>query len=51
MRIGGKNVVFAPNYGSPFVRDLDQGRRYGTIADFQNTGGIFHLAVIFLKAK
>lgn len=34
--IGGPNTVFAPNYGSPFVRDLDQGRRYGTIEDFQN---------------
>ena len=34
--IGGKNVVFAPNYGSPFVRDLDRGRRYGTIEDFRN---------------
>ena len=34
--IGGKNVVFAPNYGSPFVRDLDGGRRYGTIGDFRN---------------
>jgi trimethylamine---corrinoid protein Co-methyltransferase len=34
--IGGDNCVFAPNYGSPFVRDLDQGRRYGTIEDFRN---------------
>ncbi len=34
--IGGKAMVFAPNYGSPFVRDLDNGRRYGTIQDFQN---------------
>ncbi|MGL4311890.1 MAG: trimethylamine methyltransferase family protein [Paracoccaceae bacterium] len=34
--IGGKNVVFAPSYGSPFVMDLDRGRRYGTIEDFQN---------------
>jgi trimethylamine--corrinoid protein Co-methyltransferase len=34
--IGGKNMVFAPNYGSPFVRDLDKGRRYGTIEDFRN---------------
>lgn len=34
--IGGDNVVFAPNYGSPFVRDLDRGRRYGTIEDFRN---------------
>ncbi|MEN9506687.1 MAG: hypothetical protein RI958_2613 [Actinomycetota bacterium] len=34
--IGGPNTVFAPNYGSPFVHDLDQGRRYATLADFQN---------------
>ena len=33
--IGGKATVFAPNYGSPFVHDLDKGRRYGTIEDFQ----------------
>jgi len=34
--IGGDTTVFAPVYGSPFVHDLDGGRRYGTIADFQN---------------
>ena len=34
--IGENNVVFAPAYGAPFVRDLDKGRRYGTIEDFQN---------------
>jgi len=34
--IGGRNTVFAPNYGSPFVRDLDGGRRYGTVEDFRN---------------
>ena len=34
--IGGANTVFAPNYGSPFVHDLDKGRRYGTIEDFCN---------------
>ncbi len=34
--IGGDNTVFAPNYGSPFVHDLDNGRRYATLADFQN---------------
>jgi trimethylamine--corrinoid protein Co-methyltransferase len=34
--IGGNNTVFAPNYGSPFVHDLDKGRRYGTIEDFRN---------------
>ena len=36
VRIGGRNVVFAPSYGSPFVMDLDNGRRYGTIEDFRN---------------
>jgi len=36
VRIGGRNVVFAPSYGSPFVMDLDKGRRYGTIEDFRN---------------
>jgi trimethylamine--corrinoid protein Co-methyltransferase len=36
VRIGGMATVFAPNYGSPFVRDLDNGRRYGTIEDFRN---------------
>jgi trimethylamine--corrinoid protein Co-methyltransferase len=36
VEIGGKNTVFAPVYGSPFVHDLDQGRRYGTIEDFRN---------------
>lgn len=36
VEIGGKNTVFAPVYGSPFVHDLDGGRRYGTIEDFRN---------------
>ncbi len=36
VRIGGDSVVFAPAYGSPFVMDLDKGRRYGTIEDFRN---------------
>ena len=29
-------MVFSPAYGSPFVMDLDRGRRFGTLADFQN---------------
>jgi trimethylamine--corrinoid protein Co-methyltransferase len=36
VQIGGNATVLAPNYGSPFVRDLDRGRRYGTIEDFRN---------------
>ncbi len=35
VRIGGNNQVFAPIYGPPFVRDLEGGRRYGSIADFE----------------
>ncbi len=34
--IGGKNTVLVPAYGSPFVHDLDKGRRYATIEDFRN---------------
>ena len=33
---GGDGTIFAPAYGSPFVRDLDGGRRYGTIEDFRS---------------
>lgn len=36
VEIGGAHTVFAPSYGSPFVFDLDGGRRYGTIEDFEN---------------
>src|SRR5689334_23372050 len=36
VHIGDPYTVLAPNYGSPFVRDLDNGRRYGTIEDFRN---------------
>src|SRR5271166_4642268 len=36
VQIGGNHTVFAPAYGPPFVSDLDRGRRYGTLEDFQN---------------
>ncbi len=32
--VGGRNLVLAPVYGPPFVRDADGGRRYATIDDF-----------------
>ena len=35
-RIGGPHTVFAPAYGPPFIRNLDEGRRYATIEDFRN---------------
>jgi trimethylamine--corrinoid protein Co-methyltransferase len=33
--IGGKNLVLAPVYGPPFVRDAEGGRRYATMADYE----------------
>jgi trimethylamine--corrinoid protein Co-methyltransferase len=36
VEIGGDNTVFAPVYGPPFVYDIDKGRRYAELADFQN---------------
>ena len=34
--LGGDGIVFMPGYGSPFVTDLDNGRRYASIEDFRN---------------
>ena len=36
VQIGGMATVLAPAYGSPFVTDMEKGRRYGTIEDFRN---------------
>ena len=36
VKIGGPHTVFVPAYGPPFVRSLDEGRRYATIEDFRN---------------
>ena len=33
--VGGKNLVLAPVYGPPFVRDVAGGRRYATMEDFR----------------
>ncbi|MBM4231212.1 MAG: trimethylamine methyltransferase family protein, partial [Gammaproteobacteria bacterium] len=42
VRIGGLHQVFAPVYGSPFVRDLEEGRRYGTLNDFHRLVKLTH---------
>jgi trimethylamine--corrinoid protein Co-methyltransferase len=34
--IGDPHVVLVPTYGSPFIHNLDDGRRYATIEDFRN---------------
>ncbi len=36
VKVGGKNTVFVPMYGAPYVRDLDNNRRYGSLADLNN---------------
>ncbi len=42
--IGGKSLVLAPVYGPPFVRDLDNGRRYAKIEDFQKLVKLGHMS-------
>ena len=42
--IGGKRTVLVPAYGPPFVHDLDKGRRYATIEDFQNFVKLAYMA-------
>jgi trimethylamine--corrinoid protein Co-methyltransferase len=44
VRIGGKHTVFVPAYGSPFIRNLDEGRRYATLEDFCNFVKLAYLA-------
>ncbi|GIT48933.1 MAG: hypothetical protein Ct9H300mP14_08610 [Gammaproteobacteria bacterium] len=36
VKIGENHCVLVPAYGSPFVHDLDKGRRYATLEDFEN---------------
>lgn len=36
IEFGGDSLILAPAYGPPFVTDLKGGRRYGTMADFEN---------------
>jgi len=44
--IGGKHTVFAPTYGSPFVRGLDNERRYGALEDLQNFVKLTYMAPV-----
>jgi trimethylamine--corrinoid protein Co-methyltransferase len=36
IEFGGNNLIFGSAYGSPFVTDIKDGRRYATLEDFQN---------------
>jgi len=42
--IGGSNTVFAPVYGPPFIRNLDEGRRYASMEDFRNFVKLAYMA-------
>ncbi len=44
VHFGGNSTVFSPVGGPPFVSDLDNGRRYGTLADLQNFIKLAHMA-------
>lgn len=44
VEIGGKNLVCAPVYGPPFVRDAEGGRRYATMADFEKFVKLGHMS-------
>jgi trimethylamine---corrinoid protein Co-methyltransferase len=37
VKVGGEATVFGPAAGSPFIHDLDRGRRYATKADYHET--------------
>ena len=34
LTVGGRNIIFAPVYGPPFVMDRERGRRQGKMSDF-----------------
>ena len=36
IEFGGDKLIFGSAYGSPFVTDLERGRRYASLEDFQN---------------
>lgn len=44
LTIGGRNTIFAPVYGPPFVIDYDRGRRQATIEDFRNFARLTYMA-------
>ena len=46
VEIGGNKSVFVPMYGAPYVRDLDNNRRYGSLEDLNN----FHRLAYMLPA-
>ncbi len=44
--VGGKNAIFVPMYGAPYVRDLDNVRRYGSLEDLRNFHKLAYMAPV-----
>ncbi len=44
VRLGGRNTVFAPTYGSPYVLDMAGERRYSTLADLNDFHKLAYMA-------
>jgi len=44
VRVGGKNSIFVPMYGAPYVLDFDGKRRYGTKEDLYNFHRLAYMA-------
>ena len=44
VKVGGKNSIFIPMYGAPYIRDLDGNRRYGTLEDLNNFHKLAYMA-------
>src|SRR5690606_10943601 len=42
--IGGDHTVLVPAYGPPFIRSLDEGRRYANIEDFRNFAKLAYMS-------
>jgi trimethylamine---corrinoid protein Co-methyltransferase len=42
--VGGRSCIFVPMYGAPYVRDLDNVRRYGSLQDLQNFHKLAYLS-------
>ena len=44
VRVGGNSMVLAPVYGPPFVRDMEGGRRYATMNDFDKMVKLIYMS-------
>ena len=43
VKIGGRNMIFVSTYGSPFVLDWNNERRYSTLEDLRNFHRLAHM--------